>query len=97
MMGFMELVTLPARSLARGRDATEVVVSFRRSPRMRDVAVGVLESDTEIVVRVEAQWEPVADASGGWLEFFSHASELVALTRPLGNRRLRTVVPASFC
>jgi hypothetical protein len=93
----MELVTLPARSLARGRDATELVVSFRRSARMRDVAVRVLESDTEIVVRVQAQWEPVADASGGWFSCFHHASECVALARPLGDRRLLTVVPASHC
>ena len=86
-----ELVSLPSSIVSAGAAATELIVAFRISNRMSDVAVGVQETADEIVVRVQAALDGLSEPSGGWFPHFTHASERVALQRPLGARRVRAV------
>jgi len=87
----LELVSLPSSVVCAGAHATELIVAFRASNRMLDIAVGVQETADEIVVRVEAALDGLSEPSGGWFPHFTHASERVGLTRPLGDRRVRAV------
>jgi hypothetical protein len=86
-----ELVSLPSTVVSTGSAATELIVAFRVSERMRDVAVGVQESAAEVVVSVEATWDGAPEASGGWFPYLSYSSLLVSLENPLGDRRVRAV------
>ncbi len=86
-----ELVALPSSVVATGPDATELVVAFRVSDRMTDVAIGVEESSGEVVVCVEAAWNGLDEASGGAFPYFTYASAVVDLEQPLGARRVRAV------
>ena len=86
-----ELVALPSSVVSTGPGATELVVAYRLSERMTDVAVGVEESADEIVVCVEAAWNGLTEASGGVFPYFTYASTLVELEQPLGARRVRAV------
>ena len=86
-----ELVALPSSVVSTGPGATELIVAFRVSERMTDVAVGVEESADEVVVCVEAAWNGLGEASGGVFPYFTYASMVVDLEQPLGARRLRAV------
>ena len=86
-----ELVALPSSVVCTGPDATELVVAFRLSGRMTDVAIGVEESADEVVVCVEAAWNGLTEASGGAFPYFTYASTVVELGQPLGARRVRAV------
>jgi hypothetical protein len=86
-----ELVSLPSTVVCTGSAATELIVAFRVSERMRDIAVGVEETADEVVVSVEAVWNGSAEASGGWFPYLTYSSLLVSLQNPLGDRRVRAV------
>ena len=85
-----ERITLPASAVSTGPDANEIVVAFRVSERMSDVAIGVEETENEIAVRVEATLTAPSDASCGWFPYLAHTSAVVALERALGTRRVQT-------
>ena len=87
----LEPVILPSSVVSTGPDATELIVAFRVSDRMSGVAIGVHEAADEVVVRVEAAWHALSEPSGGVVPHFTHASERVALNRPLGERRVRAL------
>jgi hypothetical protein len=84
-----ERITLPASVASTGPDAKELVVAFRVSQRMSDIAIGVQETDSEIAVHVEATLTAPSDASCGWFPYLAHTSAVVALERALGTRRVQ--------
>ena len=86
-----EFVALPSTVVSSGPDATELIVAFRVSALMSDVAIGVEESADEVVVSAEAVWNGSGDASGGWFPYLTHSSLVVELERPVGERRVRAV------
>ncbi|HWK29978.1 MAG TPA: hypothetical protein VNS09_25640 [Solirubrobacter sp.] len=89
----MERVRLSASAVSAGPDADELIVAFKVCDRMSDVAVSVAESPTAVVLTVEASWEPVREASGGWIPHFCHASAIARLAAPLGTRRVHAAAP----
>src|SRR3954468_10329060 len=86
-----EIVSLPSSAVCTGPDARELVVAFRVSEQMTDIAVGVAETPDEIVVRVEASWNGIEDSSGGTTPYLTHASAVADLEQPVGTRRVRAV------
>jgi hypothetical protein len=91
-----ELVTLPSSVASIGPTATELIVAFRISERMSDVAVAVEESPDEVVVSVQALWDGLDDASGGLFPYLSYSSAAVSLQQALGERRVRAAQSPSF-
>jgi hypothetical protein len=87
----MENVALPSSVVWTGPEATELVVAFRVSQGMSEIAVGVEEASEEVVVRVAAAWSVPEDASGGWFPYLTYTSAVVGLAQPLGTRRVRAV------
>jgi hypothetical protein len=85
-----ELVQIPATIVSTGPEATELIAAFRVSDRMSGIAVGVDETDDEVIVRVEAAWNGL-EASAGAIPFFTFTSTLVELERRVGDRRVRAV------
>ena len=79
----MELVTLPASVVFAGPDTRELVVAFRVSDRMSDVAVEVDEAPDGVTVRVEAKLDAPSEASCGWFPFLTHTS--AAFRSPRGS------------
>lgn len=86
-----ELVTLPSTVVSTGSAATELIVAFRVSEHMSDIAVAVEEKADEVVVSVEAVWHGAGEASGGWFPYLSYSSAVVELQGVLGDRRVRAV------
>ena len=93
----MELVTLPASVVFAGPDTKELVVAFRVSDRMSDVAVEVDEAPDGVTVRVEAKLDAPSEASCGWFPFLTHTSARVPLAERLGLRPVWTRRSSSFC
>jgi hypothetical protein len=86
----LELVALPSSVVFTGPEAVELIVAYRVDERMSDVAIGVLEHDDEIIVRVEAGWKGL-ESSAGAFAYLTYASSRVALECPVGARRVRAV------
>ena len=91
-----ERITLPASAVSTGPDANELVVAFRVSEAMTDIAIGVEETDSEIAVRVEATLTAPSEASCGWFPYLAHTSAVVALERARGTRRVQARCAPSF-
>jgi hypothetical protein len=90
-------VTLPSTAVSTGPAATELIVAFRVSERMSDVAVAVEESADEVVVSVQALWDGLGESSAGLFPYLSYSSAAVPLQQALGERRVRSGQSASFC
>ena len=91
-----ERVILPSQAVSIGPAATELIVAFRVSERMSDVAVAVEESADEVVVSVQALWDGLGEASGGLFPYLTYSSTAVPLQEALGERRVRAAHSPSF-
>ena len=92
-----ELLTVTASIIGAGPTAKELIVAFRLSDRMSDVAIDIDESESEVIVSVKAVLDAPSEASSGWFPYLTHTSARVVLDRVLGARPVRATRALTHC